>query len=315
MSLLEIRDLHTYFDTSKGVIKAVQGVNLTLETGETIGIVGESGSGKSQTIMSIIKLFESNQRIASGEVWFDGNKISTYSEHEMSAIRGKDIAVIFQDSISCLNPVFTVNQQMSELLIFHRKLSKKQARQEAIRLLESVKIPKPNKVIDQYPHQLSGGMSQRVMIAIALACQPKILIADEPTTALDVIIQAEILELMRDLKSEFNTSILFISHDLGVVSGIADRIVVMNQGRIVEEGPTHDVINQPKHPYTRQLLNAFLMTDIQENNTFKGYLDSLANKKEDGYMVHWPHDGDNDWVSVGDKHYILADAVMKGENL
>lgn len=304
MKLLEVKNLHTYFDTSHGVIEAVRGVNFGLYKKEFLGIVGESGSGKSQTVMSILKLFEDNQRIAEGEIVFEGQTISNFNDKQLSSIRGKEIAVIFQDSISCLNPVFTIGRQITELLIFHQKMSKKDAYAEGVRMLSAVKIKDPDKVMLQYPHQLSGGMSQRVMIAIALACKPKILIADEPTTALDVIIQDEILSLMNDLKTEFNTSIIFISHDLGVVSSVADRIIVMHKGRIVEEGPTAEIINRPHHPYTKELLKAFLMTDIRNHDEFKEYLSSPFT--DTNYYFKWPKEDDLDFIDLGSNHKISA---------
>ena len=215
MPLLEIKNLHTYFTTKRGLIKAVDGVSLTLEQGRTLGVVGESGSGKSQTAMSILQLFAPNQQIESGEIWFDGEKISEFSQKQMRHIRGNEISMIFQEPMTSLNPVFTVEKQLAEILMLHQKLSKKEANEKAKDTLALVKIPNPDVVVKQYPFQLSGGMNQRVMIAMALACQPKMLIADEPTTALDVTIQAQILKLMNELKAEYQTAIFFITHDLG----------------------------------------------------------------------------------------------------
>lgn len=257
MALLDIKNLHTYFQTRRGLIKAVDGVNLSVEEGKTLGVVGESGSGKSQTAMSILKLFEKNQRIYDGEVWFDGKMISGYTEKQMQKVRGNDVSMIFQEPMTSLNPVFTVERQLSEVLILHQKLSKKQARQRAIELLAMVKIPNPEEVVRQYPFQLSGGMSQRVMIAMALACQPKLLITDEPTTALDVTIQAQILKLMNDLKDELGTSIMFITHDLGVINQMADDVAVMYCGQVVEKAPVDYIFGNKSdysHPYTEGLL-------------------------------------------------------------
>lgn len=257
MSLLEIRNLHTYFDTRRGLIKAVNGVSLSVDEGRTLGVVGESGSGKSQTAMSILQLFEKNQRIYDGEVVFDGRVISNLSKEEMYHIRGNAISMIFQEPMTSLNPVFTVSRQISEVLMLHQGLTKKQAHDHSVEMLAAVKIPNPEQMVLQYPHQLSGGMRQRVMIAIALACRPQLLIADEPTTALDVTIQAQILRLMNELKSEFNTSIMFITHDLGVINQMADDVAVMYCGEVVEAAPV-DFIFQKRseysHPYTEALL-------------------------------------------------------------
>lgn len=260
MSLLEIKNLHTYFETRRGLIKAVNDVSFTVDAGKTLGLVGESGSGKSQTAMSILQLFESNQRIYDGEIIFDGEKISDYKTSQMEHIRGNAISMIFQEPMSSLNPVFTVEKQISEVLMLHRGMNKKEAAQRCEELLASVKIPNPHVVAKQYPFELSGGMNQRVMIAMALACEPKLLIADEPTTALDVTIQAQILRLMNDLKEKAGTSILFITHDLGVINQMADEVAVMYCGQIVEQSPVefifkHDITDY-NHPYTVALLNS-----------------------------------------------------------
>lgn len=256
MKLLEINNLHTYFDTKKGLIKAVNGVSLSIEEGRTLGVVGESGSGKSQTAMSILKLFENNQKIYEGEIKFEGKVISELSEKEMQKIRGNDISVIFQEPMTSLNPVFTVNRQISEVLMLHQGLNKKEAEARSIEMLKQVKIANPETVNKSYPFQLSGGMRQRVMIAMALACRPKLLIADEPTTALDVTIQAQILKLMNDLKKEKGTSILFITHDLGVINEMADDVAVMYCGQVVEKAPVRSIFgdNSYLHPYTEGLL-------------------------------------------------------------
>lgn len=259
-NLLEIKKLHTYFKTRRGLIKAVNGVSCTIEEGKTLGLVGESGSGKSQTAMSILQLFEPNQKIYSGEIIFDGKKISDFNRSQMEKIRGNDISMIFQEPMSSLNPVFTVEKQISEVLILHKNMNKKEAAKRVEELLAQVKIPNPHVVAKQYPFELSGGMNQRVMIAMALACEPKLLIADEPTTALDVTIQAQILKLMNELKEKQNTSILFITHDLGVINQMADEVAVMYCGQIVEQSPVdyifkHD-ITKYNHPYTIALLNS-----------------------------------------------------------
>ena len=259
-NLLEIKKLHTYFETRRGLIKAVNGVSCTIEEGKTLGLVGESGSGKSQTAMSILQLFEPNQKIYSGEIIFDGKKISDFNRNQMEKVRGNDISMIFQEPMSSLNPVFTVEKQISEVLILHKKMNKKEAAKIVEELLAQVKIPNPHVVAKQYPFELSGGMNQRVMIAMALACEPKLLIADEPTTALDVTIQAQILKLMNELKEKQNTSILFITHDLGVINQMADEVAVMYCGQIVEQSPVdyifkHDITDY-NHPYTVALLNS-----------------------------------------------------------
>lgn len=260
MSLLEIKKLHTYFSTRRGLIKAVNGVSYTIDEGKTLGLVGESGSGKSQTAMSILQLFEPNQKIYQGEIIFDGRDLTKLKKGEMEHIRGNDISMIFQEPMSSLNPVFTVEKQISEVLILHKHMNKKQAAKRCEELLASVKIPNPHIVAKQYPFELSGGMNQRVMIAMALACEPKLLIADEPTTALDVTIQAQILRLMNDLKHRLNTSILFITHDLGVINQMADEVAVMYSGQIVEQSPVEYIfktdITDYNHPYTVALLNS-----------------------------------------------------------
>lgn len=257
MALLEIRDLHTYFETKKGTVKAVNGVSYSVESGKTLGIVGESGSGKSVSAMSIIKLLDGNGYIDSGEIVFNGQNLSDLSIREISKIRGNDISVIFQEPMTSLNPVFTVERQISEPFMIHQGLSKKEAAKKVVEMLSLVKIPNPEAVAKQYPHQLSGGMRQRVMIAMALACVPKLLIADEPTTALDVTIQAQILKLMNELKAKIGTSILFITHDLGVINEMADDVAVMYCGQVVEKAPVKTIFgkdNPYSHPYTEGLM-------------------------------------------------------------
>ena len=256
MALLEVKNLHTYFKTRKGIVKAVNDVSYSVEPGRTLGIVGESGSGKSVSAMSILQLLDGNGYIDSGEIWFDGKDLTKLSLKEMYEIRGNQISVIFQEPMTSLNPVFTVMKQLSEPFIIHQKMSKKQAAQKAIEMLYAVQIPNPEAVAKQYPHQLSGGMRQRVMIAMALACKPKILIADEPTTALDVTIQAQILQLMNDLQRENGTSILFITHDLGVINEMADDVVVMYCGQVVEKASARTIFSDcpVSHPYTEGLM-------------------------------------------------------------
>ncbi|MDO4355505.1 MAG: ABC transporter ATP-binding protein [Clostridia bacterium] len=259
MKLLEIKDLHTYFQTRRGLIKAVNGVSLSIESGKTLGVVGESGSGKSQTAMSILQLFEKNQRIYEGEIYFQGREISKLSREELYKIRGNSISMIFQEPMTSLNPVFSVKRQIGEVFILHQGMKKKEAEAKAVEMLAAVKIPNPEVVANQYPHQLSGGMRQRVMIAMALACRPQLLIADEPTTALDVTIQAQILRLMNDLKRETNTAIMFITHDLGVINQMADDVAVMYCGQVVEVAPVDYIfkpVTQFSHPYTEALLRS-----------------------------------------------------------
>ena len=267
MSLLEVNNLHTYFTTKKGIVKAVNDVTYSLEAGKTLGIVGESGSGKSVSAMSIIKLLDGNGYIESGSILFDGKDIMKASDKDMYHIRGNEISVIFQEPMTSLNPVFTVERQIGEVLRIHQHMKKKQAYQKAVSLLSDVKIPNPERVARQYPFQLSGGMRQRVMIAMALACRPKLLIADEPTTALDVTIQAQILKLMNELKRESGASILFITHDLGVIHEMADEVAVMYCGQIVEKADAKTIFHDGtySHPYTEGL-----MISIPRLNTPKG---------------------------------------------
>lgn len=256
MSLLEVEHLHTFFKTKRGIVKAVNDVTYSLEAGETLGIVGESGSGKSVSAMSIIRLLDGNGYIESGNITFNGRDVIHCSDKEMYEIRGNEISVIFQEPMTSLNPVFTIEKQIGEVFCIHQGMSKKQAAAEAVRMLGEVKIPNPERVAKQYPFQLSGGMRQRVMIAMALACKPKLLIADEPTTALDVTIQAQILRLMNDMKHKLGTSILFITHDLGVINEMADKVAVMYCGQVVEMAEAKTIFSDDgySHPYTEGLM-------------------------------------------------------------
>ena len=256
MPLLEVKNLRTFFRTKKGIVRAVNDVSYSLEPGRTIGIVGESGSGKSVSAMSILRLLDENGYIDSGEIYFEGRELTRLSANEMYQLRGNAISVIFQEPMTSLNPVFTVNRQLSEPFMIHQSMNKKQAREQALKMLYDVQIPNPEAVIRQYPHQLSGGMRQRVMIAMALACRPKILIADEPTTALDVTIQAQILRLMNELQREKGTSIIFITHDLGVINEMADDVAVMYCGQVVEKAPARTIFSdcEMSHPYTEGLM-------------------------------------------------------------
>jgi oligopeptide/dipeptide ABC transporter ATP-binding protein len=252
--LLEIRQLRTYFYTFDGVVKALDGVDLTVYEDETLGIVGETGCGKSVTSLSVLRLVPPPGKIESGEVWFEGENLLDKSERQMRDVRGGRISMIFQDPMSSLNPVFTIGDQIGAVLRVHQNLSKEEARRRAIEVFRTVRLPDVEEMLAKYPHELSGGMLQRVMIGIALSCQPRLLIADEPTTALDVTIQAQILNLMRDLKHELKTSILLITHDLGVVAKVCERVAVMYAGTFVEIGALRTVFREPKHPYTQGLL-------------------------------------------------------------
>ena len=267
MALLEVKNLHTYFKTRKGIVKAVNDVSYTLDEKRTIGIVGESGSGKSVSAMSILRLLDSNGYIAEGEILFEGVDLTKLSEQQMYDIRGNKISVIFQEPMTSLNPVFSIGKQLAEPFMIHQGLKKREALKKALEMLYAVQIPNPEAVIRQYPHQLSGGMRQRVMIAMALACRPKILIADEPTTALDVTIQAQILHLMNELQRENGTSIIFITHDLGVINQMADNVAVMYCGQVVEYAPAETIFHKSEysHPYTEGLMLSIPRLDTPSN--------------------------------------------------
>jgi peptide/nickel transport system ATP-binding protein len=255
--LLVVEDLKTYFRTDGGVARAVDGVSFSLDRGETLGLVGESGCGKSVTSLSIMRLIPSPPgEIASGRIRFRGEDLLEMSEPDMRKVRGNDIAMIFQEPMTSLNPVFTCGFQIDEAVMLHQRLNRDAARKKTVEMLDRVGIPDPHQRADEYPHQLSGGMRQRVMIAMALSCNPDILIADEPTTALDVTIQAQILELMAQLQSEFGMAVLMITHDLGVIAEVADRVAVMYAGKIVEAAAVSEIFARPKHPYTKGLLES-----------------------------------------------------------
>lgn len=270
--ILQVKDLATHFFTDKGVVKAVDGVSFDLLEGQTLGVVGESGCGKSITAMSILRLIEDPGKIVSGSIKYNDFDITKAPLKEMMKIRGNEISMIFQEPMTSLNPVFRIGDQIVESIELHRKLNKKEARKKAIEMLDLVGIPRAERVVDDYPHQLSGGMRQRVMIAMALACDPKILIADEPTTALDVTIQAQILSLMNDLKDETGTSIMLITHDLGVVAQMADHVLVMYSGKVVESASVVELYKNPKHPYTEGLLSSIpdLTEERERLNTIEG---------------------------------------------
>jgi oligopeptide transport system ATP-binding protein len=257
VSLLSVRDLRTYFDSEDGTVKAVDGISFDLERGKTIGIVGESGSGKSVTNLSILRLIPSPPgRIVSGQILFDGKDLLALTEEEIRKIRGKRIAMVFQDPMSSLNPFMRISQQLMEVTRLHLGHSKEQAFEHAVKMLQTVGIPDVRSRVDNYPHEFSGGMRQRVMIAMALSCQPELLIADEPTTALDVTIQAQILDLIKKLRQETGTSVILITHDLGVVAGMTDEIIVMYAGKVFEHAPTRELFDTPANPYTKGLLKS-----------------------------------------------------------
>ena len=254
--LLQIKNLRTYFFTGPNPVKSVDGVNLAVDKGQTLGIVGESGSGKSVTSMSVMRLIAHPGKIVEGEIIFEGRDLLKLSEQEMRKIRGNEISMIFQDPMTALNPVFTVGDQIAEAIRLHQKASKKEAMQRAVEMLRIVGIPEPEQRVKQYPHEFSGGMRQRAMIAMALSCEPDLLIADEPTTALDVTIQAQVLSLMKELNERLGTATILITHNLGCASSICDKIIVMYGGKVMEEGTTEEIFYEPRHPYTMGLLNS-----------------------------------------------------------
>ncbi|MCA0969588.1 ABC transporter ATP-binding protein [Halobacillus litoralis] len=267
--LLDVKNLHVSFDTYGGEVKAVRGVNFNVNRGETLAIVGESGSGKSVTTKALMQLIPMPPgRIKEGEILFEGRDIAKMNEKQMQKIRGKEMAMIFQDPMTSLNPTMKVGNQIMEGLVKHQKMNKSQARKRVVELLELVGIPDPENRMKQYPHQFSGGMRQRVVVAIALACNPKLLIADEPTTALDVTIQAQILELMKDIQKKTDSATIFITHDLGVVANVADRVAVMYAGKIVEIGTVDDIFYNPKHPYTWGLLGSMPSLDSDDADLY-----------------------------------------------
>ncbi len=266
--LLEVKNLCVNFGTYGGEVKAVRGVTFDLHKGETLAIVGESGSGKSVACKTIMRILSSNGYIKDGQILFDGKDLTKISEKDMEKVRGEDIAMIFQDPMTSLNPTMTIGKQIMEPIIKHQGFSKEDARKRALELIELVGISDAEKRFKQYPHQFSGGMRQRIVIAISLACNPKVLIADEPTTALDVTIQAQILELIKDLQEKTGVAVIFITHDLGVVANMADRVAVMYAGKIIEYGTSDDIFYDPKHPYTWGLLGSMPTLDIGDNDLY-----------------------------------------------
>ncbi len=279
MTLLEIKNLKTYFFTENGISKAVDGVNITINSGEIVGLVGESGCGKTLTALSILRLVPLPGRIVEGEIIYRSRDLTKISEKELIKIRGKEISMIFQEPQTSLNPVFTIGNQIIEALLIHTDISKKQAKEIAIEMLSKVGIKEPETRFNQYPHQLSGGQQQRVMIAMALITKPFLLIADEPTTSLDVTVQAQILELLNQLQKEFNLSIFFITHDLSLMRNFANRICVMYAGKIIESAPVNTIFENPKHPYTKGLISALpkIKTKQKRLNTIPGLVPESYN--------------------------------------
>lgn len=285
--LLQVDNLVTQFRTAEGKVSAVRGISFSVNKGETLCIVGESGCGKSITSLSLMGLLPSNGEIANGSIHLNDQELTTKSEEQLRQLRGNEMSMIFQEPMTALNPVFTIGFQLSEPLIIHRHLSRKEAANEAINLLNKVGIPSPKEKLNEYPHELSGGMRQRVMIAMALACKPSLLIADEPTTALDVTIQAQILDLMDELKEEMDMGVVFVTHDMGVVAEIADRVMVMYAGEVVEIGHVHELFNNPQHPYTKGLLASVPNIDDKHHKlqSIPGSLPNL-NEKIAGCRFH-----------------------------
>lgn len=315
--LLEVKDLEVSFDTYAGEVQAVRGVSFHLDKGEAIAIVGESGCGKSVTAQSIMRLIPAPpSRVKKGSILFNEKEILTMSEKQMQAVRGAEIGMIFQDPMTSLNPTMTIGKQIMESLIKHRKMSQKQAHEEALKMLNLVNIPNAEKRLSQYPHEFSGGMRQRAMIAIALACNPKLLIADEPTTALDVTIQAQIIDLMKELQSELDTAIILITHDLGVVADMAQRIMVMYAGKIIESGSLDDIFYDPKHPYTWGLLKSVPRLDAKRKEELMPIdgtpPDLFAPPKgcafaaRCAYCMQVCKEVQPDYIEVGEKHYAAC---------
>lgn len=313
--LLEVKNLCVNFGTYGGEVKAVRGVTFDLHKGETLAIVGESGSGKSVACKTIMRILSSNGYIKDGQILFDGKDLTKISEKDMEKVRGKDIAMIFQDPMTSLNPTMTIGKQIMEPIIKHQGFSKEDARKRAIELIELVGISDAEKRFKQYPHQFSGGMRQRIVIAISLACNPKVLIADEPTAALDVTIQAQILELIKDLQEKTGVAVIFITHDLGVVANMADRVAVMYAGKIIEYGTSDDIFYDPKHPYTWGLLGSMPTLDIGDNDLYNipgTHPDLMDPPKGDAfalrsaYAMKIDHLAEPPMFKVSDTHYAAT---------
>ncbi|MBW9146920.1 ABC transporter ATP-binding protein [Clostridium sp. CM028] len=286
-NLVEIKNLKTYFYTEDGIVKAVDDVSFNIRKGEIIGVVGESGCGKSVTAMSIMRLIPSPPgKIVGGEILFENKNILELKGDEIRKIRGNDIAVIFQEPMTSLNPIFTIGYQIEEVIMLHQKLNKVKAREKAVDMLKLVGVPRAEDIVKCYPHELSGGMRQRAMIAMAVSCNPKLLIADEPTTALDVTIQAQILDIMKDLKKKLNTSIMLITHDLGVIAEMAEYVVVMYAGKVIEEAPVIELFKNPMHPYTEGLMKSkpSLDKDVDRLYSIPGQVPNPINMPEECYF-------------------------------
>lgn len=313
--LLEVKNLCVNFGTYGGEVNAVRGVTFDLHKGETLAIVGESGSGKSVACKTIMRILSSNGYIKDGQILFDGKDLTKISEKDMEKVRGKDIAMIFQDPMTSLNPTMTIGKQIMEPIIKHQGFSREDAKKRAIELIELVGISDAEKRFKQYPHQFSGGMRQRIVIAISLACNPKVLIADEPTTALDVTIQAQILELIKDLQEKTGVAVIFITHDLGVVANMADRVAVMYAGKIIEYGTSDDIFYDPKHPYTWGLLGSMPTLDIGDNDLYNipGTPPDLMNPPKgdafalrSAYSMKLDHLAEPPMFKVSDTHYAAT---------
>ncbi|WGT40851.1 ABC transporter ATP-binding protein [Lysinibacillus sp. 1 U-2021] len=283
--MLEVKNLKTGFDIDGDIYHAVDDVSFSVKSGQIIGVVGESGCGKSVMSLSVMQLLPKGiGKITGGEIKFEGKNIENYSSNDMNKIRGKDISMIFQEPMTSLNPVFTIGSQIQEIILNHSKISKAEAKSKAIDLLKQVGIPRADQIVDEYPHQLSGGMRQRVMIAIAIACQPKLLIADEPTTALDVTVQAQILELLKTIQAKNDMSIVLITHDLGVVAEMCDEVIIMYAGKIVEKTNVDNLFHNPQHPYTKLLMASIPRIDeeVEKLTTIQGIVPSLKNMPQIG---------------------------------
>ena len=312
--LLEVTDLRTYFFTEAGVVKAVDGISVSVEEGKTIGLVGESGSGKSVTAQSVLRIIPRPGRIVGGTIKFDGEDLLTKSESEMRKMRGAKMAVVFQDPTTSLNPIYTVRKQLADILLLHKDLSKDQANKTALGLLEKVGIPEPESRLNAYPHELSGGMKQRIAIARALCCEPKLLFADEPTTNLDVTIQAQVLDLLKQLQKEYGMTMVMITHDMGIVADMTERVTVLYAGKVMEEADTATLFTEPKHPYTEALLKA--VPSVAQTRALEVIPGNIPNLIEppSGCVFHprckYAKDicmkQEPKWEKVADGHYVAC---------
>ncbi|MDO8024019.1 MAG: ABC transporter ATP-binding protein [Pigeon pea little leaf phytoplasma] len=305
MNLLQVKDLHTYFQSENSLVKAVRGVSFEVKEQETLAIIGESGSGKSQIALSILKLFQNNQTIVKGQIIFNQEVISDFDEHQMRKIRGQEISIIFQDPVSSLNPLLKIKTQIFEILKLRKGIYGQQAFLQSIQLLKQVEISDPYKILESYPYQLSGGLCQRISIAISLISRPKLLIADEPTTAIDVIVQQEILNLIKDMQRKYNMSMIFITHDLSIVASLVKNIIVLYKGMVIEKAPCEKIFSNPIHPYTKKLLNDFLSTSIYRShiklneNIYDAENDIFDFRNFKNYA-----EPDLDLYQVSDEHFI-----------